>query len=142
MVTRINGSVRQGIFFSKDIRIVRVNVGTGTATFLADLVLDSDPAISGTGEGRGLTQRLAAVGSELEQVVELIATRGTPIGVNVFDATNVDIMVDYAQAFDDAAVLALLADEMDSTINQIGDWTVVTVSALAGFTGRALGTAT
>ena len=142
MVTRINGSVRQGIFFSKDIRIVRVNVGTGTATFLADLVLESDLAVSGTGEGRGVTQRLAAVGSELEQVVELIATRGTPIGVNVFDATNVDIMVDYAQAFDDAAVLAALEDEMDDTENQIGDWTVVTVSALAGFTGRALGTAT
>ena len=69
MVTRINGSVRQGVFFSKDVKFVQLTA-TGT-TYLSDLVDDTDVAVT---PGVGSTQRIAAVGSDLEIAVEKVAT--------------------------------------------------------------------
>jgi hypothetical protein len=130
MVTRINGAPAQGVFFSKDVRFVSVTVGTGTVDFEADLTVTSTSP-----------RQADVVNSELEQVLELLATRGTIIGVSVVSGgAAVNVMVDYAQAFDDAAVVAALEDEMDNTNNQIGDWTGVTIAVQEGFAAAALGT--
>jgi hypothetical protein len=135
MVTRINGAPRQGVWFSADVRFVSVTV-TGSTTFLSDLTVTStDP------------RQADVVNSDLEQVAEILSTRGTVIGLTVESDLIAHFMVDYAQAYDpDNVVLGGQAAqdvnaEVDAAIVAIGATvTSVVVATLAGFEGLAQGT--
>lgn len=96
MVDRTNGAPRQGVWFSSDVRFVQLTVDT--ATFLADLTV----AATGT------TARQDDVpNSILEQVIEVLQTRGTVIGMSIETASIAQFMVDYGQAIDPLAGSAL-----------------------------------
>lgn len=150
MVTRVNGAPRQGVWFSADVRFLTITA-TG-ATFLADLVDPADLTVAGTPAVS--VQRAAAVNSGLEQVLEAVATRGTIIGMSVVatDTTTVNLIVDYAQAFDAAALgngpVINVVTETVAAINAIdttGDGNPnlsgATVAVFEGFAGAALGVA-
>jgi len=129
MVTRVNGAPQQGVWFSKDVRFLNVNLTTNNgADFLADLVATPDTE----------AQRLAAVDSDLEIALEAIATRGTIVGLTVTAADDFNVIVDYAQAYDDAAVLT----EVEALIDALATVTVSAITVEQGFVPAALGTAT
>lgn len=86
MVERVHGGPEAGVWFSKDVRFLSVTVTGMTAA----TDLGADPA---------------GVDSSLEKVLEAIATRGTVIGLAVEAETVIHVMVDYAQAYDDADVV-------------------------------------
>lgn len=121
MVERVHGAPKQGFWFSAGVRTLEVTATGGT--FLADL----------TAAGQA-----DAVNTGLEQVLEAIATRATVIAVSVASATVVNVMVDYAQAFDDAAVVT----EVQNLINAISvpDLSAAAIVVTDGFAGAALGT--
>ena len=130
MVTRINGAPRQGVWFSSDVRFVSVTV-TGTTTFLSDLT------VAGTAD---------VVNSDLEQVIEILNTRGTVIGMSVDTDLIAYFMVDYAQAFDpdNVALGGQTAQdinaEIDAAIVAIGATvTSVVVATEQGFKPDVLG---
>lgn len=81
MIDRINGKIVEGVWFSQD-----VVFATLTVTGLTALV---DLAATGA----------AAVGSDLEQIVELLEQRGTVIGLHANGETTVQLILDYGQAF-------------------------------------------
>ena len=134
MVTRIHGAPRQGVYFSKDVRFLGVNIGTGTTAFLTDLqVTSTDP------------RQADVVNSDLEIALELISTRGNVIGLTVVDDDNFNVILDYAQAYDDAAVVAevtALIDAYDGSTPglDVADLTATAFTVLEGFGGIALGT--
>jgi hypothetical protein len=136
MVTRTNGAPRQGVWFSSDVVFVSVTV-TGTTTFLTDLTV----AATGT------TDRQAdVVNSDLEQVIEILNTRGTVIGMTVESDLIAHFMVDYGQAFDpDNVALGNqtaqdINAEIDAAIVAIGATvTSVVVATERGFSPLALG---
>ena len=72
MVDRINGAIRQGLWFSADTAILLVD--TDNTTFLTDLTA------AGTAD---------VVNSNLEITLEAVAVHGTIIGVNVIDGGDV-----------------------------------------------------
>ena len=80
MVDRVKGTVQEGLWFSADAIFATLTV-TG-ATYLADL------ALSGA----------AAVGSDLEQTIEILEQRGTVLGFFVDAETVVQVILDYGQA--------------------------------------------
>lgn len=136
MVTRVNGAPRQGVWFSANVRIVTIT--TDLSQWLTDLtVVSTDP------------RQADVVNSGLEQVLEILAVRGTVIG---FSATNQDalhVMVDYGQAFDpdNVALGNQTAQDIDAEIvaavNLIAlpqDFANTTVDVFDGFTGSANGT--
>jgi len=139
MVERVNGSIRQGVWVEADVRFVNVDV-TAAADFLADLVLDSDSTLGTTPGGTsGLAQRIAAVGSELEQVVEIVATRGTILGLTVeADGFGFNVMLGYAQAYDDAAVVT----ELQTAIDLVNGSFTAAITVEEGFAPLVFGTAT
>lgn len=94
MTERVNGSPKEGIWFSADVRFLAV---TATGGDFANDVANE------------------VVNSGLEMSIEALATRGTVIGLNVVDATNFEVIVDYAQAYDDAAVVT----EVEALIDAI-----------------------
>ena len=134
MVTRINGAPRQGVWFSADVRFVSVTV-TGTTTFLSDLtVTTTDP------------RQADVVNSDLEQVIEILNTRGTVIGMSVDTDLIANFMVDYAQAFDpdNVALGGQTAQdinaELDAAIVAIGATvTSVVIATEQGFAPDVLG---
>ncbi len=138
MVVRVKGAIRQGVWFSADVRFVQLTVDT--TTFLTDLVADETEA-----------QQLAGVNSILEQVVEVFSTRATVIGLSVETASIVQLMVDYGQAIDPLAGVTLggqvaqdMDVEFDAQIIGITDGVqTVTTSVIVveqGFVADALGT--
>ena len=138
MVTRVNGSVDQGVFFSKDVKFMTVS--NTNATFLADLI-DYTAVDTGAAPTALKQQYTAAVGSDLELVCELVAQRATIIGVHVGGAagtttTDVEFILDYAGAYPvDAAAVAgtatlveVLAGEINTAITG-----VTTITVAEGF---------
>ena len=125
MVTRIHGAPRQGVYFSKDVRFLGVNIGTGTTAFLTDLqVTSTDP------------RQADVVNSDLEIALELISTRGNVIGLTVVDDDNFNVILDYAQAYDDAAVLAAVELAIETELATV---TAATLTVEEGFGEVALG---
>ena len=125
MVDRVNGSPKQGFYFGAGIRTLQVTATAGA--FLADLQVMSDP------------RQADVVNSGLEQVLEAIATRATVIAVSVASATVVHVMVDYGQAFDNAAVVT----EVQNLINEVAapvDLSAAAIVVHSGFAAAALGT--
>jgi hypothetical protein len=99
MVDRVNGSPKEGVWFSADVRFLNVVATNGD--FANDISTE-------------------LVDSGLEQALEALATRGTIIGLNVVNATTFEVMVDYAQAYDDTDVVAeveALIDAVASPVN-------------------------
>jgi len=141
MVERVNGSVRQGVWVEKDVAFVQLTA-TGT-TYLTDLVDDADVAISGTGSGRGVTQRLAAVGSDLEIAIEQVAVRGSLLGVNVTSDTVIECMVGYAGAFTvgntEGTALSVELEVTNAIIADSGA-SDCAIAVFAGFGGALPGT--
>jgi hypothetical protein len=126
MVARVNGGPEAGVWFSKDVRFLTVDVTGMTA--VTDLAATRD--IDGV---------LAGVNSSLEMVLEAIATRGTIIGLSVATETVIHVMVDYAQAYDDADVVT----EVQDAINALDapDFPALSAADITvnlGFTGAAL----
>ena len=119
MVSRVNGAPAQGVYFSKDVRFLLVD--TDNTTFLTDLT------VAGTAD---------VVNSNLEITLEQVATRGTIIGVSVVDGGNVQVIVDYAQAYDDAAVEAAV----EAAVIAATAATTCAITVFEGFAGAALGT--
>ena len=100
MVTQVNGSTKAGLWFSADVRFATVTVAGGTPDFI-----DDEAGTNG-------------VNTELDSVIEALETRGTVIGLTVTAAGVLDVIVDYAQAYDDAAVIT----ELEVLINAVGDF--------------------
>lgn len=136
MIDRVNGSIRTGVWVEQDVRFMSI-VATN-ATFLADLVLDSDETIGTTANGTpGSAQRIAAVGSDLEQILERVSQRATILGVHVggsggADTTELDLMLGYASGFQfsdfvtadaNGTTTEQLAAEID-TIGTLADTTI------------------
>ena len=136
MVTRINGAPRQGVWFSADVRFVSVTINTGTVDFEADLtVTATDP------------RQADVVNSDLEQVIEILQTRGTVIGMTVAaGGQSANFMVDYAQALDpDSVTLGNqsavdVTAEIEAAIEAKANVTAATVAVQQGFAPLALGT--
>lgn len=103
MVTQVNGRTSAGLWFSADVRFATLTVTGG------DFVNDED----GTN----------GVNNELDTVIEFLETRGSVIGLAVTGATIIEVIVDYAQSYDDAAVITELEALVDS---------------IAGFSGAAI----
>jgi hypothetical protein len=122
MVERVHGAPKQGFYFSAGVRTLQVTATGGT--FLADL----------TAAGQD-----DAVNTGLEQVLEAIATRATVIAVSVASATVVHVMVDYAQAFDDAAVVTEVQGLIDAIATPNLSASAIVVAN--GFAAAAQGTA-
>ena len=102
MVTRTRGGIRQGVWFSADVRFVQLTVDT--STYLADLVDPTDT------DGDGFineSEFVAAVNSDLEIVTELLQQRCNVIGLSVETASIVQFIVDYGQAIDPLAGVTL-----------------------------------
>ena len=112
MATRVNGSPKEGVWFSSDVRFLTV-VATG-GTFADDLANE-------------------VVNSNLEMTLEAIATRATVIGLNVTNATTLQVMVDYAQAFDDSAVVT----EVQGLINAVPALSAAAITVNTLFAGAA-----
>ena len=141
MVTRVNGAPAQGFYFSKDVRIVTATVTNGD--FINDLTIKTTSP-----------HQADVVNSSLELTLEAIATRGTIIGVAVVDATNVAVMVDYAQAYDpaneglggadviDVEAEVIAAISANEVANSGIDLTCTALTILDGFVGAALVTPT
>lgn len=121
MVTRVNGAPRQGVWFSADVRFINVTSTNGGTSFLTEL--DDSPTAGG-------------VNGKLEQAIEALKTRGTVIGLNVTGASTFSVIVDYAQAYDDADVVT----EVQALIDAITDLSVSGLAVTEGFGGAALGT--
>ena len=121
MVTRVNGAPRQGVWFSADVRFINVTATNGGTSFLTEL--DDSPTAGG-------------VNGKLEQAIEALETRGTVIGLNVTGASTFSVIVDYAQAYDDADVVT----EVQALIDAITDLSVSGLAVTEGFGGAALGT--
>ena len=110
MATRINGAPKEGVWFSADVRFLNVTVvGSAFDTDLSNAVVDSG----------------------LEMSLEAIATRGTIIGLNGVSATVFEVMVDYAQAYDDAAV----ATEVEALIDAIAGLSASAIVVNTSFVG-------
>jgi hypothetical protein len=132
MVERVHGGPKQGVWFSQDVRFLNIEVTGMTA--VADL--GADPA---------------GVDSSLELVLEAVATRGTIIGLNVVDATNISVIVDYAQAFDGATqpapgtaplgkgqlTDAQVVAEVEALINANVGLSLADIEVFKGFVGAA-----
>ena len=121
MVTRVNGGPAQGVWFSKDVRFINVTSTNGGTSFLTEL--DDSPTAGG-------------VNGKLEQAIEALKTRGTVIGLNVTGASTFSVIVDYAQAYDDAAVVT----EVQALIDAIDGLSASGLAVTEGFGGAALGT--
>lgn len=115
MVERVSGGPKQGVWFSADVRFLNVVVTGMTA--VTDL--GADPA---------------GVDSSLELVLEALATRGTVIGLAVGNETTIAVMVDYAQAYDDAAVVTEVQGLIDANAGLSG----AAITVEEGFVAAAL----
>jgi len=133
MVTRTNGAPRQGFWFSADVRVLTIVSTNGD--FLTDLTVTStDP------------RQADVVNSGLEQVIEAVQTRCTVIAMNVTNATTVQFIVDYANAFtagntetDSGSVEEEIANAIDAVSSPV-DLSSTTLDTFGGFTGAASGT--
>jgi len=134
MVVRTNGAPRQGVWFSADVRFVQVTVTGGD--FLADLTVTStDP------------RQADVVDSGLEQVIEILQTRGTVIGLTVASATVSQFIVDYGQAIDPLAGSPLgnqaqvdVEAELEAQIDAISGFSSAALVVERGFSAAAEGT--
>jgi len=121
MVDRINGGPLQGIWFSQDVRFASVTLTNGGDSFLTEL------GNSPTGNG---------VNGKLEECVEIFGQFGTVIGLTAVSASAFNVILDYAQQLDDAAVVT----SIDTQIELIADLSVATVTVESGFGPVAEGT--
>ena len=130
MVTRVNGGVYQGVWVEKDVKFLQIT--STSATYLTDLKTDESVA-----------QKAEAVNSDLEIVLELVAQRGTILGVNVTSDTVVEVMVGYAGAYTvgntqatDPSVEKVLSEDIIAETAA----TVCAIAVFAGFGGALPGT--
>lgn len=117
MVTKVNGLPERGFWFSKDVKTLRI-----VATAGGDFVNDAD-GVNG-------------VDSELEQVIEAIQTRATVIAVSIEAAGQLNVIVDYANAFtvgNSETTANSVEAELATAIDAIGDLATITVDTHDGF---------
>lgn len=136
MVTRVHGHVQQGIWVEKDVKIV--TIGATGATFLNDLAARVSGELSAGEE-------VEAVNSALEQVTELVAQRGTILGINVASDTSVVFMVGYANAFtvgNTQATSGSVEEAISVQVDAIVGLSSPTVAVAAGFAGATPGVPT
>ena len=133
MVTRTNGAPEQGFWFSQDVRTIVITATNGD--FLEDLtVKTTDP------------READIPNSGLEQLIEVVQTRATVIGLSVASATEVHLLVDYANAYtagNTEADSGSVEEEIANAIDAIGspvDLSSTTVDTFDGFAAAALGT--
>ena len=126
MVDRVKGGPAQGVWFSADVRIVTVT--TDNSDWLADLLADP-----------------AGVNSGLEQTLEILAQRGTVIGVTAIDDDTLHVMMDYANAYtagltetDSGSVEEAIAADLDAVTSPA--FANSTVDSFDGFAGATNGT--
>jgi len=118
MVTKINGLPTRGFWFSKDVKTVTV-VSTG-----GDFIDDAD-GVNG-------------VDSALEQVLEVLQTRATVIALSITNATTIQVIVDYANAFTAGlteATSGSVEEEVSVAIDLIAGLSSTTVDTFDGFVG-------
>lgn len=117
MVTKVNGLPERGFWFSKDVKTLRI-----VATAGGDFVNDAD-GVNG-------------VDSELEQVIEAIQTRATVIAVSIEAAGQLNVIVDYANAFtvgNSETTANSVEAELATAIDAVGDLATITVDTHDGF---------
>ena len=134
MVVRTNGAPAQGFWFSADVRTLTIVSTNGD--FLEDLtVRTTDP------------READVVNSGLEQLIEAVQTRCTVIALNVTNATTVQLIVDYANAFtagNTETDSGTVEEEIGNAIDAISapvNLSSTTVDTFAGFAAAAAGTA-
>lgn len=132
MITRAAGAPRQGFWFGSDIRTIFIDATNGT--FLTDLTVTStDP------------RQADAPNSGLEQVIEVIQTRCTIIGMNVTAEKTVEFLVDYAHAFtvgNTENSVGSIEEEITDAITAIDipDLNGTEIAVFDGFISASLGT--
>lgn len=117
MVDRVNGTVEQGIWVERDVKIVTI-----------------------TSDNSDWVEQAGADGG-LEQVLEILATRGTILGVTAENADNLHVMLGYANALTAGnteltanSVEAELAAAIDALTTPV-NYANTTVDTFAGFAG-------
>ena len=113
MVTKVNGFPQRGVWFSADVAFLNINVTGG------DFVNDCD-GVNGAD-------------SDLEAILELVQQHGTVIALSLESATEVNLMVDYAQQY--ATDGTTIGNGPASTI--VTDL-VTAIDAIAGLSGTAV----
>lgn len=133
MITRAAGAPRQGFWFGSNILTIFIDATNGT--FLTDLTVTStDP------------RQADSVNSALEQVIEVIQTRCTIIGMNVTDQKTIEFLVDYAHAFtvgNNEFSVGSVEEEITNAITAIDtpvDLNGTEILVFDGFRAGALGT--
>ena len=121
MVTKVNGLPERGFWFSKDVATLNITTTGG------DFVNDAD-GVNG-------------VDSVLEQIIELVQARGTVIAISIAGAADLNLMVDYAQAFTVEANDPLgggaantVEADLETAINGLAGQSVAAVTVADGFT--------
>ena len=112
MVTRVNGSPQEGLWFSADVVFATVTV-TG-ATFQTDV---DTPTVD----------------SSLEVVIEALQQFGTVVGLRVTSETVCQVIVDYAQAYGTEGTTIGNQDGVDVTTLVEAD-----INANAGLSAAAI----
>lgn len=124
MTTKVHGKVEQGVWFtSSDVRFLNVQA-TG-ATWLTDLTVAGQPHDVNTG---------------LEATLESVGTRATIIGLNVISETELEVIVDHAQAYDGTDIDVVT--EVEALIDAISGYSAAAIVVNQAWTGDlAFGTA-
>jgi hypothetical protein len=125
MVTRVNGQPIQGVWVERDVRVVTIT--TDLSDWLADL-------LPGAGDNSGL-----------EQVLEVLATRGTILGVTAVNDDDLHVLMGYANAFtpgNTEGTANSVEAEVAAAIDAIAtpNFANTTVDTFDGFAGVAFGT--
>lgn len=119
MTQKVNGSIKQGFWYSRDVRFLKIEIADDAAAVTAtDFVTDATTEV---------------VNSRLEGIVELASARGTVMGITVESATVVHMVVDVNSAYGEAGI----ADELKAAIELDADIATATVTEFEGFEGRA-----
>jgi hypothetical protein len=105
------------------------------STFLTDLtVTTTDP------------RQADLIDSDLEQCLEILAQRGTVIGLSVASDTVIEVMVDYAQAFVSEGTTVGnqagvdVTTDLETQIDAIAGLSSAAIVVNTGFAGAAPGT--
>jgi len=120
MVTRVNGAPAQGVWVERDVRFLQL-------TAVGSDFLDYATLPEG-------------VNSSLEQVLEIIATRATLLGLTVVSDTVIQVMCGYANALDDAVVQQELEDAIIADVDSPDDITAAVIVVSSGFAQATPGT--
>jgi hypothetical protein len=123
MVTKVNGYPQRGFWFSADVATLNITTTGG------DFINDAD-GVNGAD-------------SVLEEICELVSAHGTIIALSLAGAADLNLMVDYAQAFaTDGTTIggqtaSTIETDLETAINGLAGQSAAAVTIQDGFTAAA-----